>query len=87
MRKTETPAGTLEHMGDLSEYPNLIDNTDQDRCANCNAFVNGIECHRCGPIYKCHCGEYKPVVSEMDTTLRLKCNCTGAGTERVTVKK
>jgi len=71
-------------MGSLAEYPNLIDNSDQQRCG-CGAFLSDNECWRCGQVAKCHCGEYRPVISEHTgrdgtTYYRIKAECTGTGT-------
>jgi len=41
------------------------------------------ECH--GVLKECHCGEYRPVVSRMQHSARLACDCTGADTGKTTV--
>lgn len=71
-------------MSSRDDYPNLIDNTDQTRCGNCNAFCDGFECHRCGHVHECHCGELRPVRttregSDGTTYYSLRCECTGTG--------
>jgi len=62
--------------------------SEKSRCP-CGRFQTGTnpECENCGLLAKCHCGEYRKVVSVMESSYRVECECTGASTGKATVEK